>query len=210
VIADGGRGVVRSGYELVLGHYVGRLGMAAPWSARYAAKLRPEGGGGHASSFDQLGFGTLTHTRDPQVAQPRPSGLTAWRSGSAVILSWWGVAGATAYRLQRAPAAGGPTTTVAEVTDPLTHTDRDVAPGEHVYTVVALRDGVATTTSEPLRVSTVTRQRPLDWRGQLRGGARLVAGRAGQAVALDDFRLYDGALSAAEVAAVAVASASRR
>jgi hypothetical protein len=66
VIAEGGRGNIRPIWELVYNHYVNRLGVAAPYSAAYAAKVRPEGGGGDYGStsggFDQIGYGTLTAT----------------------------------------------------------------------------------------------------------------------------------------------------
>lgn len=190
VISALGRPSWRVGYELIVNHYVNRLGLAAPYSQRYAARLRPEGGGGgHASTFDQLGLGTLTATIEPRVAHPRPCGLTARRSGSSVVLSWWGAADATAYRVQRAPAAGGPPVTLAEVTDPTTYSDRDVPPAAWLYTVAGLRDGRETSTSEPVRVSTVTTLRThltfaedAPSLARLVGDARLVPGRGGQAV----------------------------
>jgi hypothetical protein len=49
--------------------YVNRMNVSAPYSTLYAARLRPEGGGGDygttSGGFDQLGFTTLTHTIDP-------------------------------------------------------------------------------------------------------------------------------------------------
>jgi hypothetical protein len=42
------------------------MGLAAPNAAAYAAKVRPEGGGGDygpsSGGYDQLGYGTLTAT----------------------------------------------------------------------------------------------------------------------------------------------------
>lgn len=65
-ISDRGRGQSRPGWDLILHHYVGRLGREAPFAARYASdKTRPEGGGFNYGSssggFDSLGFTTLTH-----------------------------------------------------------------------------------------------------------------------------------------------------
>jgi len=158
-IAAAGRGSLRSGYELVINHYVNRRGIAAPYSTAYAAKLRPErGGGGHAATFDQVGLGTLTHTREPEAAATGPSGLTARKSGRDVVLSWWGASGATSYRVQRSAAAGGPETTLAaDVRDPLTYTDRVLPPAAYRYVVTALREGQATGPPGEVRVDTVTR-----------------------------------------------------
>jgi len=62
------RGELRPVWELVYNHYVHRKGLAAPWTAKMAGKVRPEGGGGdygpNSGGFDQLGYGTLTASRD--------------------------------------------------------------------------------------------------------------------------------------------------
>ncbi|GAB3170951.1 alginate lyase family protein [Myceligenerans halotolerans] len=58
------RGHVRPVWDLVLGHYAGRRGMAAPWTRRMAQSIRPDGGGGdygNGGGYDQLGFTTLMH-----------------------------------------------------------------------------------------------------------------------------------------------------
>ncbi|NLR57464.1 cell wall anchor protein [Chitinophaga polysaccharea] len=64
VISSGSRGNTRPVWELVYNHYVNRKGLAAPNCARFAQKVRPEGGGGNygpnSGGFDQLGYGTLT------------------------------------------------------------------------------------------------------------------------------------------------------
>lgn len=155
VISSVGRGAMRMGYELVVNHYVRRKGIAAPWSERYAAKMRPEGGaGGHASSFDQFGLGTLTHTLDPLVENPAPSGLTARKAGSNVVLSWWGAAGADSYSVKRAAGPDTPASVIASgITDTLTFIDADPLPGENHYVVSGLRDGEPTPSSNVARVS---------------------------------------------------------
>jgi hypothetical protein len=65
-ISDAGRGQIRPVWERVYNHYVNRRGLAAPYTAAYAAKARPEGGGGNygpnSGGYDHLGFGTLTST----------------------------------------------------------------------------------------------------------------------------------------------------
>jgi hypothetical protein len=66
VVSDASRGQIRPVWERVYNHYVNRRGLAAPYTAAYAAKVRPEGGGGdygsNSGGYDHLGFGTLTST----------------------------------------------------------------------------------------------------------------------------------------------------
>ncbi|MFD0893268.1 alginate lyase family protein [Luteolibacter ambystomatis] len=141
VVSADGRPAFRAGYELVYNHYVNRMGLAAPYSAQFAAHVRPEGGGGgHASSFDQLGFGTLTATRDPEVKYPKPSGLVVRKREGKAVLSWWGAQGAESYTVKRATTAEGPYTTVAGgIKDLLTYTDAPA--GNSFYTVTATKAG---------------------------------------------------------------------
>jgi hypothetical protein len=65
-VSPTGRGTLRPAWELIYNHYVKIKGAHAPFSQRFAEKVRPEGGGGHygpnSGGFDQLGFGTLTFT----------------------------------------------------------------------------------------------------------------------------------------------------
>jgi len=65
-ISDTARGDLRPVWELPYNHYVKRKKLAAPFTARMAEKVRPEGGGGdygpNSGGFDQLGYGTLTAT----------------------------------------------------------------------------------------------------------------------------------------------------
>ncbi len=65
-ISSDGRGNGRPAWELFYNHYVVLKGLSAPNIARFAEKLRPEGGGGdygpNSGGYDQLGYGTLTYT----------------------------------------------------------------------------------------------------------------------------------------------------
>ena len=132
-VSPAGRPFGRAIWEAVLHHYEGRSGIAAPYVRRQAEKLRPEWDGGNG---DQLGFGTLTFARDP-LTGGRPSGLSAHRSGDAVVLSWWGVPGADSYQVQRSARPGGPYTTVASgISDVLTFTDHPAASEGAAYYVV--------------------------------------------------------------------------
>jgi hypothetical protein len=63
VISSAGRGEDRPIWEMIYNHYAIRRGLSVPDIAAAAAELRPEGGpGGHATTFDQPGFGSLTYT----------------------------------------------------------------------------------------------------------------------------------------------------
>jgi hypothetical protein len=65
-ISANGRGEMRPIWEMIYNHYANRKGLSVPNIADRAAAHRPEGGpGGHATTFDQPGFGTLTYTRPP-------------------------------------------------------------------------------------------------------------------------------------------------
>lgn len=68
VISEGGRGTERPIWEMLYNHYVVLKGLDAPNVSAFAAKLRPEGGGGdygpNSGGYDQLGYGTLLYTLD--------------------------------------------------------------------------------------------------------------------------------------------------
>lgn len=65
IVSAAGRGEIRPVFEMIYNHYANRIGTAVPNSAARAALHRPEGGpGGHATTFDQPGYGSLTFYRD--------------------------------------------------------------------------------------------------------------------------------------------------
>ena len=196
-IADDGRGSLRAGFELVMNHYVHRKGISAPYCSQYAAKIRPEsGGGGHASTFDQVGFGTLTATLDPSDNTPAPTGLVARRSGNDIVLNWWGAEGANRYTLKRSAAPLGPYVAVATGLDStLTYTDRNLPPGDYYYVIICRVGDDPPAHSNVAKVSTVTRlvahfsfddseSDTSNTPFKLHGG-KLVDGKQGQAVSLD-------------------------
>jgi hypothetical protein len=78
VISAASRGNLRPVWEMVYNHYANRMGLSVPGMAAYAALHRPEGGGGNygttSGGFDQLGFGSLTFTRDPLPASGPANG----------------------------------------------------------------------------------------------------------------------------------------
>jgi hypothetical protein len=108
----------------------------------FALQIQPEGGGGNYGStsggYDQLGYGTLTCTRDAIAAGVPPSGLKARTPAGGVELSWWGSAYATSYNVKRSSSTSGPWTTIASgITDLLTYADNPGA-GTWYYVVSAM------------------------------------------------------------------------
>jgi hypothetical protein len=136
VLSAAGQGHRRGIWESVHNHYANRLGIATPYTALQATQMRPESDGGNG---DQLGFGTLTFTRDPVATPVRPSGLTARVRTAQVVLSWWGCTDALSYSVQRAVQSGGPYTVIASgIDDVLTFTDTTAgSTGACYYVVVA-------------------------------------------------------------------------
>jgi hypothetical protein len=118
-VAPGGRGQIRPGWDMIYNHYVNRMGMAAPWTGKYAEMVRPEGGGINygttSGGFDGLGFTTLTHSRDPIASGAVPSVLRPFVEGRQITLSWAGSAYAQSYNVKRSVTSGGPYTTLAIV-----------------------------------------------------------------------------------------------
>jgi len=207
VLSTNSQGTVRPCWALVYNHYVNRMGLAAPYSKQFALQIQPEGGGGNYGSnsggYDQLGYGTLTCTRDPIAAGAAPSGLTAYTMAGQVVLSWWGSAYATGYTVMRATVAGGPYSTIASgITDLLSYTDNPAASGTYYYVVTA---AVPSGTSAPSNEAACSTGAPLHTllafddgsgttavdgsgnghAGTLIGGASWVAGKKGNAVALN-------------------------
>jgi hypothetical protein len=200
---------LRSCWALVYNHYVNRKGLAAPWAQKMAAQVQPEGGptGGASGAFDQLGYGTLTFTRDPVAPAAAPSGLTAWPGAGQVVLSWWGVANGTSYNVKRAANSGGPYTTIARgVTDPLTYTDSP-SPGTWYYVVSAqTSSGESANSAEAIAVNGVQLHTWLKFdetsgtaaadssgnghAGSLVGGVTHAAGKSNSAVSFDGSSSY--------------------
>ena len=91
VISSNSRGNIRPVWEMVYNHYANRMGLSVPAMSAYATIHRPEGGGGNygtaSGGFDQLGFGSLTFTRDPLPAGSPANGtymIFARHSGKAM------------------------------------------------------------------------------------------------------------------------------
>jgi hypothetical protein len=88
-VSSASRGQIRPVWETIYNHYAGRRGLTVPYTAMFAGAGRPEGGGGDYGStsggFDQLGFGTLAHTRDSAgIASGGTYKLVCERSGKAL------------------------------------------------------------------------------------------------------------------------------
>jgi hypothetical protein len=207
IFATGSQGTRRPCWALVYNHYVNRMGLAAPYSKQFATLVQPEGGGGDYGStsggYDQLGFGTLTCTRDPIASGALPSGLTGYVNAGLPVLSWWGSAYATSYNVKRATVSGGPYTTIQTgIVDLLTYTDTNAPAGANHYVVTAITPAGETAVSNQATVITGTAPHTyltfdagsgtsaadstgLGHTGTLIGGATWVAGKKNNAVALD-------------------------
>lgn len=134
-VSPAGRGDQDVGYELIVAHYVDRLGMAAPYSEQRIALRGTEWRG----SGDDFGFGTLTYPLVPVTTGLAPKVTAREKGAGAVELNWYGTAGATGYNVSRATSASGPFTLIAaNITDLLTYTDFNLPPGVYYYKVKGL------------------------------------------------------------------------
>lgn len=103
------RSELRNNFEQVYNHYAKRRGLPAPWTAKAAEKVRPEGPGFQA---DATGFGTLLYTRDagPDISQAtafaRVGGLYISSPVQGVEIQWVPLAAASPYEVIRTDAAG--------------------------------------------------------------------------------------------------------
>jgi hypothetical protein len=97
------RSAPRNNFEQVYNHYTKRRGLPAPWTAKAAEKVRPEGPGFQA---DATGFGTLLYTREPgpdtseAAAVARVAGLYI-TSIPGVEVQWVPLAAAASYAVIR-------------------------------------------------------------------------------------------------------------
>jgi len=92
VISETGRGETRAIFEMISAHYSQRLGISVPQITQRAVSHRPEGGpGGHATTFDQPGYGSLTFYRDAS-SKPIANGTYSLRNrASGKMLDNYGV-----------------------------------------------------------------------------------------------------------------------
>ncbi|MET7697378.1 alginate lyase family protein [Streptomyces sp. NPDC005485] len=101
-------------WAMIANHYTKRRGLSAPYVTQIAAKSAPEGGGGdygpNSGGFDQLGFGTLTFSRDAgEVSVPRSTpGPTGTGTGTTVTPSATGSSAASASPSASGAAGGRP------------------------------------------------------------------------------------------------------
>ena len=103
------RSALRNNFEQVYNHYTKRRGLPAPWTAKAAEKVRPEGPGFKA---DATGFGTLLYTRDagPDTSEAeavaRVGGIYVSSSAMGVEVQWIPLAPASSYSVIRTDASG--------------------------------------------------------------------------------------------------------
>ncbi|MEV0636929.1 alginate lyase family protein [Streptomyces sp. NPDC050619] len=77
-------------WAMIANHYTKRRGLSASYVTRIAAKSAPEGGGGdygpNSGGYDQLGFGTLTFTREraaDTASSPSPAATASGAGADA-------------------------------------------------------------------------------------------------------------------------------
>ncbi|MBN2164763.1 MAG: RICIN domain-containing protein [Marinilabiliaceae bacterium] len=105
VISNAGRGEARPIWEMIYNHYTNRVGQGADigYITAFAAQQRPEWGpGGHATTYDQPGFGSLTHYGDDAsggsiVLVTGVSGITGTfqlkNRGTGLVIDGYGLTG---------------------------------------------------------------------------------------------------------------------
>jgi hypothetical protein len=180
------RSDLRPGYEQIFNHYVRRRGLPAPWTAKAAEKLRPEGAGFQA---DATGFGTLLYTREPgpdsaDAAAIQPTTVVHTEAvDGGVSVDFVPLVGASRYRISRATNATGPFQMLAKDVAEAVYRDRSAKAGVVYFYRVA-----TTASTESLAVSQMVGLPP-GWE------QRRVGGLTGAATASFDgstFRLVSG------------------
>jgi hypothetical protein len=144
------RGPLRPVYEQIYNHFVNRMGLAAPFTAQAAAKVRPEGA---AQGSDHPGFGTLLFTRVPGAGDApvpcAPSGLVAQAGSRGIRLTWIACRKQTSYTVSRASDSGQARAIAKGLASP-EFTDTKVKPGALYRYAVAAGSGPE---SSPIAVS---------------------------------------------------------
>jgi autotransporter-associated beta strand protein len=133
----GWRGAYQPVWEMLNAHYY-KQGICAPYTARFAAGVRPSGNVGNWNSPDVFGYDTLTHYQEPPATDLPPSGLLVNFNARQATLSWFGSPRATSYNLKRSGTKGGPYTTIATTNAMTTNYVDDSLPrGQTYYYVVS-------------------------------------------------------------------------
>ena len=106
VVSNAGRGEYRPIWEMIYNHYSRRLGQKdeIKYITAMAERVRPEGGpASHATTFDQPGFGTLTHTLDPSCGPTSQSPYVQVNGGSWQQTSFVSIASGATVKLGPQP-----------------------------------------------------------------------------------------------------------
>jgi autotransporter-associated beta strand protein len=208
-LSSGARGFLPPTWDLFYNHYVNRRGLSAPWTAKAAAAVRPDGFYDNSNSPDFVGFTTLTCLLDPIPASATPSGLEAKIYGTNVLLNWWGSAYATNYLIKRANVSGGPYTTIASLpaSPENAYFDSAITDGGVYYYVVSAQDKFGDTANSPEKKigirqlttyyrfnetsgTTASDASGLSPSAQLVNGATFTAGKFGNGVSLNGSSQY--------------------
>ena len=106
VVSNAGRGEYRPIWEMIYNHYSRRLGQKdeIKYITAMAERVRPEGGpASHATTFDQPGFGTLTHTLEPSCGPTAISPNVQVNGGSWQQISFVNIASGATVKLGPQP-----------------------------------------------------------------------------------------------------------
>ena len=122
----------RPGWPTLYNHYVNQMGMSAPYTKQMSDYM----GTGWGFNGDSLGWDALTSALPPIASGTNPSALSAVLNGQQPLLSWWGSAYATSYKVKRSTTPGGPYTTIASGVTTNAYTDRNPVAGVINYYVV--------------------------------------------------------------------------
>jgi fibronectin type 3 domain-containing protein len=204
VVSGSGRGDLDVGYERIVAHYVGLLGMAMPYSQQRIALRGTE----YRGSGDDFGFGTLIFPVVPVTTGLVPS-VTAKEKGAAAIeLDWYGTSNATGYNIYRATSLNGTYTQIASnVTGLLTYLDFNLPAGTYDYKIRGITTSgetgdsnvVSATATSLLQTqllfneasgTTANDASGNGHNGMLNGGATFAAGHTGNAISLNGSTSY--------------------
>lgn len=123
VISNKGRGEYRQIWEMIYNHYARRMGQPdkIPYITAMAEKQRPESGpGGHPTTFDQPGLGTLTRSLEASCG---PTALTPYlqvNGGNREQTTYAAIDSGSSVTLSVQPTDGGISWSTGETSNEIT------------------------------------------------------------------------------------------
>jgi hypothetical protein len=123
VVSNANRGEYRPIWEMIYNHFARRLGQKdeIQFITSMAERVRPEGGpASHATTYDQPGFGTLTHTLDPSCSPTPVAPFVQVNGGSWQQTSFVSVAPGATVKLGPQPIDNNWTWSTGQTTREIT------------------------------------------------------------------------------------------